>query len=117
MTQEIENFHASIEGADKLYIYYCIGENEVEKVLDIEVDSCDGYPATRHEPECPPEAEITKVFGMSIQEEHAFDKWSLENDLEPELLEALGEQAAADEMDAADYYYEQMRDRKIEEMM
>lgn len=115
--EPIENFHASIESSSKLYIYYCIGEEETEKALDIDVDSTKGYAATRDEPGCPDEAEITKVYGLSIQEDHAFNEWLKSNDLETDLLTALAEDAAADECDAADYKRDCMRDDLITENM
>lgn len=115
----IENFSITIEAIDKASIYYTRNGEDFEQDIEIEVDYTAGEKASRDHPGSPEEAEITEMFGLSIEERHHWDLYMAERgaDVELEIFKVVFDEIAGNIADEADYRYEQMKDRKIEEMM
>jgi len=88
-TPSIEDFNITIISTTEARIYYTLGDEEVESIVDINANYSPREPMTWEYPGSPPEACIEEVFGLSVSERHEWDKWMGENDIEPDLLYAF----------------------------
>ncbi len=83
---QITDFGVRIISRTEAEIYYDIEGQATSSIVDINVEYEPAEAATYDCPAIPARAEIIDVFGLSVQERHAYDKFMADNDLEEELL-------------------------------
>ena len=85
----ITDFGVIVKSRYELDIYYNIGDQEISAIVDIDIEYWPYEPMGRDYPGCPASVQVIDIFGLSVAEHHAFDEWSLDNDLEAAILEAI----------------------------
>ncbi len=83
----IEDFGVTINSPTEIEIYHSLGGKEISTICEIDVDYQPFEPMEATYPGCLEEYTFNEVFGLSIQECDAFDKWMCDNDIELMLLE------------------------------
>lgn len=113
----ITDFSVSIPDLDTALISYTQDGEEVEKEVEITIDNSEGELPSDYSPGCPPDWDITEVYGLTIEERHHWDLWMAEfaGSLEADIFELIEQDKADQAADYADWQYQQQKDRMIEE--
>jgi len=85
----IEDFVVRIKSTTEAKLIYSVEGEDIEVIVDMEAEYDEGEEMSFERQGMPKRAEIINVFGLSIAEQHEYDKWMLENDIEPELIKVF----------------------------
>ena len=85
----ITDFGITIKSRYEAEIYYTVGGQDASAIVDIKVAISPREAGNNESPGFHASAEIIDIFGLSVAEKHAYDKWSIDNGIEEELLHAI----------------------------
>ena len=85
----IEDFNLIVHSTSQIKIQYTDNGKDFEHILDADINYEPSEPMTRDYPGWAATAELETVFGLTVAERHAFDKWMFENDIEQDLINAF----------------------------